>query len=102
MVEQIRALPIGETDAVLPIQLGQVGTRFRVGAKGPSPVTVVLEPSGAEYVLQLGDYMGFEWEDEPGQLAWTVDHAPDLITVGQGIVQARMLNSHGEEMSMLG
>jgi len=76
--------------------------RFRVGVRGPSPVTVVLEPSGAEYVLQPGDYFEFEWEDAPGPLIGTIDHAPGLITIGEGNGRARMWNSHGEEISMLG
>ncbi len=29
--------------------------RFAVGAEGPSPITVRLEPSSAEYSLQPGD-----------------------------------------------
>ena len=76
--------------------------RFRVGVRGPSPVTFVLEPSGAEYVLQPGDYYEFEWEDAPGLLVGTIDHEPDVITIGQGSGRARMWNSRGEEMSMLG
>lgn len=76
--------------------------RFRVGARGPTPVTVVLEPSGAEYVLQPGDYFEFEWEDAPGTPIGMIEHAPDTITIGEGNGRARMWNSNGDEMSMLG
>jgi hypothetical protein len=76
--------------------------RFRVYAQGTSPVTVVLEPSGAEYVLQPHDYFEFEWEEGPGPLVGTIDHAPDTITICEGGGRARMWNSNGDEMSMIG
>jgi len=76
--------------------------RFQVGARGTSPVTVVLEPSGAEYMLQPGDYYEFEWEDAPGPLLGMIIHEPDVITIGEGNGRARMWNSRGEEMSMIG
>jgi hypothetical protein len=79
-----------------------MNVRFRVGAHGPSPVTVVLEPSGAEYVLQPGDYFEFEWEDAPGAPIGMIEHAPDTVTVAEGAGRARMWNSDGNEMSMLG
>lgn len=76
--------------------------RFRVGARGPQPLTVVLEPSGAEYVLDPGDYFEFEWEESRGSLIGTIDHSPDTVTIGEGSGRARMWNSNGEEMSTLG
>ena len=60
--------------------------RFRVGVKGPSPVTVVLEPTGAEYVLQPGDYYEFESLGAPGPLIGTIDHEPGMITIGEETV----------------
>ncbi|WP_125778244.1 hypothetical protein [Antribacter gilvus] len=73
-----------------------------MSAGGPSPVTVVLEPSGMEYVLQPGDHFEFEWEDVTGDLIGTIDHQPHTITIGEGSGRARMWNSNGDELSMLG
>lgn len=78
--------------------------RFRVDARGLVPITVVLEPTGAEYVLQPGEYFDFEWEDPPAELAGligSITHEPDVITIGEGGGRARMWNSDGEEMSMI-
>ena len=76
--------------------------RFRVYAEGKSPVTVRLEPSGAEYVLPPDDYFEFEWEDTPGPLVGTIGHKPDMVIIGEGSGRARMWNSKGDEMSMIG
>lgn len=76
--------------------------RLRVGASGPLPVTVALEPSGMEYLLQSGDYFEFEGQHAPGKLIWSIGHEPDVITIGQEGGAARMWNSSGEEMSMIG
>jgi hypothetical protein len=76
--------------------------RFAVTAHGGSPLTVVLEPSGAEYVLAPGDHFVFEWLEEPGSLLGSIDHEPSQITIGQPNGTARMWNSQGEEMSIVG
>lgn len=76
--------------------------RFRLGARGPSPLTVVLEPSGAEYILESGDYFEFEWEESSKALMGTLEHRPDKVTIGEGGGRARMWNSSGDELSMFG
>lgn len=76
--------------------------RVLVMAKKRSPVTVVLEPSGMQFVLQPEDYFEFEWEDSPESMLGFIDHKPDRITIGQGSGRIGMWNSSGEEMPIIG
>jgi hypothetical protein len=76
--------------------------RFVVRARGDVPLTVVLEPSGMEYVLEPGDHFVFEWVDEMGTLPGAFDHTSTSLTISEGSVSARMWNSRGDELSMIG
>jgi len=76
--------------------------RFRIGAAGPNPVTVVLEPSGAEYTLQSGDYFEFQWDESERGPVGMIEHGQDTVTVSEGGGRSRMWNSNGDEMSMIG
>jgi hypothetical protein len=76
--------------------------KFVVRADGDLPLTIVLEPSGMEYVLKSGDHFVFDWAEGDGELLGTFNHTATSLTIGEGNGPARMWNSRGEEISMIG
>jgi hypothetical protein len=57
--------------------------RFVVTARGDGPLTVVLEPSGMEYVLDPGDHFVFEWADAMGTVVGAFDHTSTSVTIDE-------------------
>jgi hypothetical protein len=78
--------------------------KIRIDAQGETPLILVLEPSGMEYVLAPGDHVIYEWTDDTGSspLIGTIAHEPSTLTIGEAGGQSRLWNSRGEEMSIIG
>jgi hypothetical protein len=62
-------------------------------------LTIVLEPSGVEYLLAPGDYLVYEWS---GDWEATLDHGSAELTIGASGVEDRIWNSQGKQMSVIG
>ncbi len=78
--------------------------KIRIDARGETPLTLVLEPSGMEYVLAPGDHVIYEWNDGAGSssLGGGIVHEASTLTIGEAGGQSRLWNSRGEEMSIIG
>ena len=78
--------------------------KIRIDAGGESPLTLVLEPSGMEYVLAPGDHVIYEWIEatDPSSLTGSVTHEASTLTIGEAGGPSRLWNSQGEEMSIIG
>jgi len=55
-----------------------------------------------EWVLQPGDHFVFEWLEGDGRLLGGFYHSAAALVISEGSCQARMWNSEGEELSMIG
>jgi hypothetical protein len=78
--------------------------KIRIDARGETPLTLVLEPSGMEYVLAPGEHVIYEWTDGTGSssLIRAIVHEPSTLTIGEAGGPSRLWNSQGEEMSIIG
>ena len=78
--------------------------KIRIDAQGETPLTLVLEPSGMEYVLATGDHVVYEWTDgtSSSPVIGTITHEPSTLTIGEAGGQSRLWNSQGDEMSIIG
>jgi hypothetical protein len=77
--------------------------RFMVSAGSDVAVTVLFEPSGAEYVIQPDDHLVVEWPEGPGGLLGGIDHSSSGLVISEpGNGMSRIWNSSGEELSIVG
>lgn len=80
--------------------------RFMVSAGSEVAITVLFEPSGAEYDVQPGDHLIIEWPEggeESGGLLPGIDHSPEGLVISEpGTGLCRIWNANGEELSILG
>jgi hypothetical protein len=78
--------------------------RVVIQADGTTPLTVVLEPSGMEYVVEPGDHLVYEWSvlSSTSTLLGSIGHEPSTITIGEASGPSRLWNSRGEELSIIG
>jgi hypothetical protein len=85
--------------------------RFKVTNKFRVPMTVLLEPSGAQLTLDADDFLIFEWPGTPGPLFTQLSKEPPpgefiheedaVMIVESGGINSRLWNSAGDELSLL-
>jgi hypothetical protein len=73
-----------------------------IEAKGDVPLTVVLEPSGMEYTLAPGDHFVFQLTGETEPLPIEIVHSETTLTFSEGSARARLWDSKGTELSLIG